>query len=248
MTKRQVSSRPSSIAEPPQVVRLVEARRLDLAVELHVLAQVELVGDEIEIAKVLRLAGKPFLPVPLVEQFLRERIAVGVALGVEPGSRIAVPVPGAAEVGRGVEHQGVDAEVGQPLDLIDSGHTRANDDDFVVRLACLRHSLLRYFVLGLRRLERLVFHYTNRPGFARRSDASEDCRPSRPSTSPCRFTRRGRWQVLTGVQSASDQAHGVGDIAGLQQFPVLRLRQSRSSACPSRFSRALHHEFGQRIE
>ena len=85
--------------QPPQIARLVEARRLDLAVELHVLAQVELVGDVVEVAQVLRLAGEPFLPVPLVEQLLRERVAVGVALRVEAGAGVAVPVPGAAEVG-----------------------------------------------------------------------------------------------------------------------------------------------------
>ena len=113
-------------------MRLVELRRLDLGVELHVFAQVEFVGDMVEVAQIFGLTGKPFLPVPLVEQFPREGITVGVAFGVETRARIAVPVPGPAEVGGAVQHRGVHPEVGQPLDLVDAGHARANHDHFVM--------------------------------------------------------------------------------------------------------------------
>ena len=68
-----VSSRPSPILSRHRSRASSKCARLDLAVELHVLAQVELVGDVVEVAQVLRLAGKALLPVPLVEQFARER-------------------------------------------------------------------------------------------------------------------------------------------------------------------------------
>ena len=55
--------------EPPQIIGLVERGLLDLAVELHVFAQVELVGDVVEVTQVLGLGREAFLPVPLVEQF-----------------------------------------------------------------------------------------------------------------------------------------------------------------------------------
>ena len=137
--------------EPPQIIRLVERGRLDLAVELHVFAQVELVGDVIEITQILGLGREAFLPVPLVEQFPREGITVGEALGVEARAGIAVPVPGSTEVGRGVQHQRVDAEIGQPLDLIDAGHARAYDDDFVVRPGTLGHARFPHIHCSWRR-------------------------------------------------------------------------------------------------
>ena len=71
---------------------------------LDVAAQVELVGDVIQIALGLGLRGEVFLPVPFLQQFLREGIAVGPAFGIEAGARVAVPVPGAADAGAGLEH------------------------------------------------------------------------------------------------------------------------------------------------
>ena len=132
--------------QTPQMLRLVEPGRLDLAVELHVFAQVELVRDVIEIAQVLRLPREALLPVPLVEQFLRERVAVGIALGIEPRTGVAVPVPGSAEIGSCLQHQRVDAEIGQPLDLVDAGHARTDHDDFVVRPGALGHARLPRYV------------------------------------------------------------------------------------------------------
>jgi hypothetical protein len=47
-------------------------RRRNTAVELNVAAQVELVSDIVEVPLGLGLGGEVFVPVPLVEQFLRE--------------------------------------------------------------------------------------------------------------------------------------------------------------------------------
>ena len=67
-----------------------------VGVEADVAAQVELVGNVVEVALVLGLSGIQFLPIPFLEQFLGEGIAVGIALGVEARSGVAVPVPGTA--------------------------------------------------------------------------------------------------------------------------------------------------------
>jgi hypothetical protein len=71
--------------------------RRDPAVELDVAAQVELVGDVVEIALGLGPSGKTLAPIPLVEQLLGKRVAVGVALEIEAGAWIAVPIPGAPD-------------------------------------------------------------------------------------------------------------------------------------------------------
>ncbi len=67
------------------------------------------------------------LPLPLVEELLREQVAVGVALRVEPGSRIAVPVPGAADAGAGLEEQDREPLLSRPVELVDPGDAGAHD-------------------------------------------------------------------------------------------------------------------------
>src|SRR5262249_44497964 len=81
----------------PAMLALVVDRRGDLRMQLDVSAQVKLVRDIIEVALVLRLAGIMFFPVPFLQEFLREGIAVGVTLRVEARARVAIPIPGAAD-------------------------------------------------------------------------------------------------------------------------------------------------------
>jgi len=52
-----------------------------------------------------------FLPVPFLQQFLGERIPIGIALRVEPASRIAVPEPGAANAAAFLKGPGREAEL-----------------------------------------------------------------------------------------------------------------------------------------
>ena len=90
----------------------------DAGLELDVAAQIELVGDVVQVTLGLGLAGEMLLPVPFVEQFLRERVAVGPAFGIEPGARVAVPVPGAANAGAGFKYPHREAEFPQSVELI----------------------------------------------------------------------------------------------------------------------------------
>ena len=76
---------------------------------------------------------------PLLKHFLRKRITIGIAFGIKPGTGIAVVVPGTAKIAVGLQHGGMHTQVGKALDLVDSGHARADDDGFVVRYLCARH-------------------------------------------------------------------------------------------------------------
>ena len=84
--------------------RLVEHRRDHAGVERDVAAQVEFVGDPVQVAQDLGLGGVLLGPVPLLLQFVGERVAVVDALDVTACAGIPVVVPGAAELGRGLEH------------------------------------------------------------------------------------------------------------------------------------------------
>src|SRR6202020_3002141 len=88
----------------PTARGLAVMRGGDAALELDVAAQIELVGDMVQVTLGLGLAGEMLLPVPLFEQFLRERVAVGPAFGIEPGAGVAVPVPSAANAGAGFKY------------------------------------------------------------------------------------------------------------------------------------------------
>src|SRR3954447_13686081 len=123
-------------------------RRGDAAVELNIATQVELVGDIIQIALGLGLRREVLFPIPFFEQFLRERVAVGPALGVETRAGIAVPVPGAADPAAGLEHPHPQPELAQFVELIETGNTGTDHDrveieaDFGSRLVpnCLQRT------------------------------------------------------------------------------------------------------------
>ena len=82
----------------PAVGCIVEVRAGDGGFELDVLPQVEPVGDIVQPAFNLRLAGKFLAPAPSLVEFFGEQVLVDIGLGVEPGTGIPVPVPRAADV------------------------------------------------------------------------------------------------------------------------------------------------------
>jgi hypothetical protein len=80
----------------PQIRRLVIGERGDLGVEVDVAAQVEPVGDPVEIAEDLLRRGIALGPGPFLGQLVVEEVAIDRRLAVAARARIAVPVPGAA--------------------------------------------------------------------------------------------------------------------------------------------------------
>ena len=87
----------------PDARSLVVHRRSDLDAEPHVAPQVETVDHVIEVALDLRLSREVLPPLPLLEELLREQVAVRVALGIEPGTGVAVPEPRSAHSVAGLE-------------------------------------------------------------------------------------------------------------------------------------------------
>jgi len=110
------------------ILGLVVDRRGDARIELDVPAQVKLVRYIIEVALVLRLAGIMLFPVPFLQEFLRERISVGVTFGVERASRIAILIPGAAHSTTILEGPHREPELTQTVQLIQPGNPGADDN------------------------------------------------------------------------------------------------------------------------
>ncbi len=120
-------------AEGPDIVVLVPVHRLDVAVELDVLPQVELLRHEVEVLERLGLRREHLGPVPLVEEFLAPGVAVGEALRVEPGPGITVAIPGSSEIVVALQNRRPDTEIAESLDLVEAADPRADHDDVVVR-------------------------------------------------------------------------------------------------------------------
>ena len=84
----------------PAPRRLVEGGRGDARVELDVAAQVEAVGDVVEVAQDLGLRRVALGPLPLLLELVGEPVGVLQALDVAARAGVAVPVPGAADAAR----------------------------------------------------------------------------------------------------------------------------------------------------
>ena len=105
----------------PRSRRLVEDGRGHLRVEAHVPPEIEAVDDMVEVPLRVGLRGEVLRPLPLVEQLLREQVAVAVALGVEARTRVAVPVPGASDTPAGLEQMHREADLTGSVQLVDAG-------------------------------------------------------------------------------------------------------------------------------
>ncbi len=125
----------------PRLAVFVPGRGLHPASELDVAAQVELVGDVVQVTLGLRLGSEVLGPDPLVEQLLAERVAVGVALGVEAAAGVAIPVPGAPDAGAGFEDADLLPHLAQAMELVEAGDPGADEDGVEVRHR--RHRTLR---------------------------------------------------------------------------------------------------------
>ena len=116
----------------PALCFLVVDRRLDSRIELDVFAQVEFVRHIVEIFFVLRLAGIMLLPIPLLQQFFRPRIAVGLALGIEAAAGVAIPIPRAAHAVSILIAAYREPKLPQAVELIQAGHPGTDDNRVIV--------------------------------------------------------------------------------------------------------------------
>ena len=75
------------------------------------------------------LGGVPFGPVPVLLKVVVELVRVMNALYVAATARIAVPVPGAANVAARLEAPHPKTQLAELVDRIHAGKSGANDDD-----------------------------------------------------------------------------------------------------------------------
>src|SRR3954469_4995547 len=113
--------------DPPAVRILVIDRGADAPVEADVAAQIESIGDEVEIAAGLRLGGEFLRPVPFVDQFLRPAVGIAVALRIEARAGIAVPVPGPADAVGSLEGADRQAQLADAVQRVEAGDAGADD-------------------------------------------------------------------------------------------------------------------------
>src|SRR6266851_7423111 len=151
--------------------------------QLDVPAQVKLVRDIIEVALVLRLAGIMFLPVPCLQEFLREGIAVGVTLRVEARARVAIPVPGAAHATPLLVGPHREPALTQTVQLVQPGHSGADNNrdcsKYTGFIQPVHDGVRRGFVDGLRLGLHATYPGQDAPGSALA------CAPGRPAFASC---------------------------------------------------------------
>ena len=120
---------PRSVVDRPAVRRLVEDGGDHSRLELDAPAQVEPVRDMVGVAEYLRLGGVLLGPLPFLLELFGERVRVVQALDVAAGAGVAVPVPGAADVGGHLEGLQGEPELPQPHDHVHAGEACTDDDD-----------------------------------------------------------------------------------------------------------------------
>jgi hypothetical protein len=101
--------------EAPEAGSLVEDRSLDAGGELDVAPEIEAVGDVVQIAEDLGLAGVALGPLPRLLELGREAVGIFETFDVAARARIAVPVPRAAHAVGGLIHVRLQPEAAQPV-------------------------------------------------------------------------------------------------------------------------------------
>ncbi len=133
----------------PAVRHLIEYGRGNDRIELDVLANIKSVGHVPHVREDLALVAVAFGPLPFLVELGREGKRVFEAFNVATASRVAVPIPGAANVRTPFEGARPEAELAQLVDRIDATHARANDNGVEVFGAGLGHrSLLEQSAVG----------------------------------------------------------------------------------------------------
>jgi hypothetical protein len=112
---------------PPAGV-LVVAGAGDPGIESEVVAQLQPVGDVLEILQDLGLSRIALLQRPFLLQVRQERVRVVHALRITPGPRIAIPVPGPADAAACFETPHRHALFAEQVQHVEPGETGADHD------------------------------------------------------------------------------------------------------------------------
>src|SRR4029077_1711079 len=109
----------------PLVAMRVKLRSRDAGVEPDVAAETELLVDVAEIGAKLLPRGIELAVAPIPPE-LRAGELIERPVRIDPGARIAVPVPDAADVGPGLEYLHVVTEPAQVIELVEAGEPGAD--------------------------------------------------------------------------------------------------------------------------
>src|SRR5580704_7837840 len=112
----------------PCVCLAVEDRLSDPGVERDLAPEVEAVSHMVDVTQDLRLRAVALGPMPFLLQLVRKGIGVFHAFDVAATSRVAVPVPGAANPVTGLEGTHFETEFTQTIDRVETADTGADDD------------------------------------------------------------------------------------------------------------------------
>ena len=119
--------------DSPRGARSVVKRAFDGGVERDSAAQIELVGNPIQVAFDLLLRRHQLGPVPLLLEVgeLREHVLDG--LDVHPGARVAVPVPRSADAVAALEHADSQPRLPQLVQRVEAGESSADHHNVYIR-------------------------------------------------------------------------------------------------------------------
>src|SRR5262249_42218145 len=115
----------------PTVRVFVEGASLDGRVELDVGTEIEPIPHVVGVAQNSRLRRVAFAPVPLLLQFVRERIGILHALDIAAGAWIAVPVPGPPDARALLVDAHRESKAAQPVEHVHSGKAGPDHDNVV---------------------------------------------------------------------------------------------------------------------
>src|SRR5581483_3262913 len=100
--------------------RIIDHRG-DARVEFDVAPEIERVRDVVSVANDFRLAGIALGPVPAAGDLVGEAVLIFEALHIAASARIAVPVPGSADILAGLERLHGKSMFAQAMNRIHAG-------------------------------------------------------------------------------------------------------------------------------
>ena len=112
----------------PDIADGVEVGRSHARVELDVLAQIEPVGDVVDILKDFRLVAVALRPMPFLLQVVVEGVGVFQAFHVAARAGVAVPEPGATYTAAGFEGFRLEAEAAEAMEGVQAAEAAADHD------------------------------------------------------------------------------------------------------------------------
>src|SRR6266496_1100890 len=112
----------------PGVRLTIEESLFDPSVELDVAPEAKAVGHMIDVTQDLRLGAVALRPMPFLLQLVGKGIRILHAFDVAATSRVAIPVPGAANPSAVLEGAHSEAEFTQSIDRVETADTSADDN------------------------------------------------------------------------------------------------------------------------